>query len=253
MVVSARSRDEFVSLPTALVVLFVGPMVLSILYLALSSGGGGGTLEAPQVIAAGLAVAGLSSTMSASSLLANDQVNGTLAFVVTAPRGHMLVWCGRIAVVAGIGVLQGAVGTAAAFVVIGRAPSASMCLAVLGLLVIASAVSLGFGLTIGAVGLIVRDSMLLPNTAEQLVPVLCGAIAPVAVLWPPLAMVANVIPLTHAIEVGRNLDASWAVNLGGLMAAGIGGVVWAAIGVATWVFLQRRARRTGAIESMAIG
>jgi ABC-type multidrug transport system permease subunit len=252
IVVTVRSRPEFLDRTTALFVLLGGPIVTAVLYLALATGGGSaaGTLE--DAVASGLAVAGVAAGMAASALLASDQHNGTLPFIVVSPTRRAAVWLGRVTVVVGLGVFEGAVGTLATLAVTSTFPPPGVTAAVLGLILEAAVVSVGLGAAIGAAGLVLRDSMLLPNIAEQVVVVLCGAVAPVGVLWPLLQVVARGLPLSWSIEAGRAL-ADGAVPIGASVTSAVVGAGWAAVAVLLWSVLERRARRTGAIESMSLG
>ncbi|PZE62711.1 hypothetical protein DEJ33_09455 [Curtobacterium sp. MCPF17_047] len=253
MVIALRARPEFLNGPTVFVVLIGSPTLLAALYLAVASASGTSSIEPPDAVAAGLAVAGVMSTMSSSSLLSADQVHATLPFIVIAPASRALVWTARVFVVTSIGVVQGIVSVVASFAVTRNAPSIAQALPVFGLIVLAAVVSVGLGLSIAALGLVLRDSMLVPNIAEQGLTVLCGAVAPVATLWSPLQSIAQVLPVTHVVAAGRAtatggppllLESSFSV---------IAGIAWGVVGVAIWLVLERHARRTGAIESMSIG
>jgi len=252
VVVTVRSRPEFLDRTTALLVLLGGPVVTAVLYLALATGGGTavGTLE--DAVASGLAVAGLSAGMAASALLSSDQHNGTLPFIVVSPTRRTAVWLGRVTVVVGLGVLEGAVGTVATLSVTDTFPPPGVTAAVLGLILEVAVVSVGLGAAIGAAGLVLRDSMLLPNIAEQVIVVLCGAVAPAGVLWPPLQILARGLPLSWSIEAGRAV-AEGVVPVAESATAAVVGAMWAVVAVALWTVLERRARRTGAIESMSLG
>jgi len=252
MVIAARSRPEFIDGTTLVVVLIASPLALAVFYLALSTGDGTADSSAQGAVAAGLAVAGLSSTMSSASLLSTDQVNGTLPFVVTASANRVVVWTGRAAVVSGLGVIGGSVGTAATLTLTGSMPAPAQVLTIFGLIVETAAISSGLGIAIGAAGLVLRDSMLVPNVAEQLIAVLCGAVAPAAVLWTPLQVFSQMVPMSHTIAAGREVISghpAWSQSIEGAAV----GLIWTIVGISTWAWLSRRARRDGSIESMSLG
>ncbi|WIB11616.1 hypothetical protein [Curtobacterium sp. MCPF17_052] len=122
MVIALRARPEFLNGPTVFVVLIGSPTLLAALYLAVASASGTSSIEPPDAVAAGLAVAGVMSTMSSSSLLSADQVHATLPFIVIAPASRALVWTARVFVVTSIGVVQGIVSVVASFAVTRNAP-----------------------------------------------------------------------------------------------------------------------------------
>ena len=114
-------------------------------------------------------------------------------------------------------------------------------------------VAIGIGFLIGAASLSLRDSLLLSNIAEYVLPLAAGVVAPLSVLWHPIDLVARVIPLANLIEAGRTgVDEGMSEGFWGDYALALGtGVVWVIAAVVVWGRFERRARRVGTLESSA--
>ena len=251
ILIAARSRPEFLSRTTFFVVVVGSPVVTAVLFLALSTGGSGRGATQGGAVAAGLAVVAISSATMASAFLTTDKLSGTLPFVVLGSRGRPTVWLGRGVVVAGVGIATGLIGTATTLLVAEQGISITEALGLVALVIETAIVSLAMGVAVGAVGLVLRDSLLLSNLAQYLITVLCGAVAPLSVLPSPARAVALLFPMTYTVAAGRSLGQARTAVLYGAAGA-MAGLVWAVAGAILWRSLERRSRRTGAIEAMSI-
>lgn len=253
MVIAWRALPESISPTVRAVRLGVIPLLTSMFYLAMASGAGAADPDAGDALAASVGVGSVAASVAVATLVAEDRFEGTTPVLFIAPHGTVASWLGRFTVVAGLGVLVATVGLLATLMVVqpsGR--SDSWGIIALVLIGVAPA-AIGIGFLIGAASLSLRDSLLLSNIAEYVLPLAAGVVAPLSVLWHPIDLVARVIPLANLIEAGRTgVDEGMSEGFWGDYALALGtGAVWVIAAVVVWGRFERRARRVGTLESSA--
>lgn len=251
--ISARitilSLPELRSWITAIVHLVGVPVLTAWLYLAFASGGrivGAGVADA---VAAALAVGSPTATVALPQLIAQDRFQGTLGSWTLATHSRVASWGGRVSVVLVLAALTSAVALTATLPA--YAPVAGFGGVMLAL-VSGLTGSIGVGVMLGALALLVRDALAVANVTAYALPLLAGAVAPLTVLPFPLGIAGASLPIAHAIESGRRFatgqsgatEALWAVLVG---------VPWLCTGVLLWWLCERAARRRGTIDALALG
>ncbi|RKN67081.1 hypothetical protein D7252_05430 [Microbacterium sp. CGR2] len=112
--------------------------------------------------------------------------------------------------------------------------------------------SAGMGLVVGGLSLGMRDPLLASNIAGYLLPLVCGVIAPIALLPVPAQVIFGWLPLTHMTNAARTIMSAGSASSAAfelLLGIALGGA-WAAAGVAVWKVHERRIAREGASEQV---
>jgi ABC-2 type transport system permease protein len=130
---------------------------------------------------------------------------GTLPAVLATPANRTVLFAGRVVPAIAIGCLTSALmlglGAAVADV---RLPAEQIGPLLAALLATASSCS-AFGLIIGAIGLVTRESTLVANLTLYLLLLLCGVNIPSAILPTWAAALGRMLPTAHGIEAARRV------------------------------------------------
>ncbi len=119
---------------------------------------------------------------------------------------------------------------------------------VLSLLVISYSVS-GFGMLVATTTLIGTEANLAGNLAFNALLLLCGVNFPVTSLPASLQVIANLLPLTHGLQVVRNLFAGQTAGMSKLLGVEILlGTVYAVGGYLLFSVAERVARAKGTLD-----
>lgn len=138
--------------------------------------------------------------------VANERRYGTLGSVLLSPRSRTAIFLGRAIPYAGNGVLVAAFTLGVGSLLLGvRLPVSS--LPGLALTLVVAAISCGFfGLTLGAIGLRLRDIWLISNVAVALLVLVTGVNVPAENLPIGVRAIGQIVPVTHAAEAARRLS-----------------------------------------------
>lgn len=247
--VTLRSLPELRSRLTAAVHLVGVPALTAWLYVAFASGGQISRAGAADAVAAALAVGSITATVALPQLIAQDRFQGTLGLWALASHARVAGWGGRVSVVLALAAVSSSVALAATIPV--YAPARGLggaALALVGGLL----GSIGVGVSLGALALLIRDSLAVVNVAAYALPLLAGTVAPLAVLPAPLSTIATSLPVAHAIESGRRFTAGESGASEALWAV-IVGLPWLCAGIVLWLLCERAARRRGSIDALTLG
>jgi ABC-2 type transport system permease protein len=109
----------------------------------------------------------------------------------------------------------------------------------------------GFGFLGGAIGLRVRDSIVLINLLDAVLLVFCGVNIPLDELPEWMSQVAQGLPVTHGLEAARRIaEGARLGEVRGLLLAELAiGAAYAASGYVLLRFLERESRRLGTLET----
>ncbi|MDP9738163.1 ABC transporter permease [Curtobacterium sp. 260] len=229
------------------------PLLTSLFYLAIASGAG---LRAPttgDAVAAALAVGSVTASVAVATLMAEDRFEGTTAFLFIAHTNRIASWVGRFVVVSGLGVFVACIGLVPSLLVVGVPQTGSTWIAILLTVSAVAPTAVGIGFLLGAVSLFLRDSLVLANLSEYLIPLLAGVVAPIEILWDPVAAVARAIPLTSLIASARigvtaeGLAGGFWLNYSGALLMGL---LWAGAAAVTWHASEKSARRGGTVDTL---
>jgi ABC-2 type transport system permease protein len=186
--------------------LLVGPtmQLLFFVYLGRSLGVADDTFYIAGNAVLACSIAGIyGGTMS----IANERLYGTLSNLLLSPRGRAAVFLGRGLPYVANGLLVSLFVLGASAALLGwRLPVATLP-ALATVLLVAAASCTAFGLVLGALGLRLRDMWLLANSSEAALLLFTGANVPPEQLPQWMRTLAEVLPLTHAIEAVRELTA----------------------------------------------
>jgi hypothetical protein len=247
--IAFRSRVEFTTKAGVVVRYLAVPCLTAWLFLAFASGGMDRAPTSRDALCAGLATAALASSTALTELMSVDRFEGVTAFTVTASRGRLLGWLGRAGFVSATGAVTGLVGTTASLVVTagsGAVLSPTDLLAI----PLGSLSSVGVGLTVGAIGLVQRDSLLLSNLVQRGLPIVCGVVAPLGGLVSGGDAVARLFPLGLLVQSTRQASFWNPYDLTTLLVCS---TVWTVVGLLLRVSLERHARRRGTSELLTAG
>jgi len=250
-----RTMPESLDRRTAVVRLVVVPVLTSLFYLALTSGGGARSVGPDDAVAAAVGSGAVVTVVSVAALVAGDRFNGTLPHVFVASHARATAWASRFAVVAGLGTVASTVSLMVLMAVTGLPTGAHGHLALVVVLICTAPASVGIGWLLGGLSLNFRDPLALANIAEYVLPLGCGVVVSVSHMPEPVAWSARVVPVTHVLEAGRVgavqglVDEFWSSLGVGLAEA----IAWAVLGWVAWRVLQRRARRIGAVDGLSVG
>lgn len=247
---SLSTIPELGSTTIAIVRLVAVPITTGLFYLALATGAGSVAPSTGNALAAGAAVGAMAASMAASALVTLDKFEATIPHLLLASSGRIAAWTGRLSTLVGMGLITAITVSIVGLII--APPSwqtGQWGLFVLTLLAAAFG-GMGIGLLLGAIGLCMRDSLWLANLAEFVLPLICGAVAPVSVLPAPVQWITSVVPITPAISAARTLGAGGSIaDVGSELALSLAlGCVWLVAGLVSWRIVERLARSTGAFE-----
>ncbi|WP_426520655.1 hypothetical protein ACPPVQ_08755 [Diaminobutyricibacter sp. McL0618] len=254
LLIAVRSLPELQSWKTIAIRIGAVPVAAGLFYLALASGGGTTRVGSGDAIAAAASVGAINAAIAANVLIAHDRFESTLPYVTIASRGRTRAWAARLSTVMAIGIAASVVTVIVTLAVAGELRPGCTWVGIVAVLVVSSASAMGLGFLLGALSLIFGDSLLLANIAEYVLPLICGAVAPLSVFPDIVADTLRWIPPASAIEAGRLLanegagPAFWSA-LGAAICSGAAALT---VGLLAWHSLERRARRDGSIESLSI-
>jgi ABC-2 type transport system permease protein len=180
----------------------------------------------------------------------NERRYATLSSVLLSPRNRAAIFVGRALPYAGNGLLVAAFTLAVGSVLVGvRLPVE--VLPGLALALLAGSVSCAFfGLTLGSIGLRLRDVWMVSNSAHILLLLVTGVNVPRDGLPEWLQAVGSVVPVTHAAEAARQIAAGKGLvgalpQLGMEVAVGTG---YALLAMLLLTVFETEGRRSGTLD-----
>ncbi|GAA3737122.1 ABC transporter permease [Micromonospora maritima] len=184
--------------------------------------------------------------------IANERRYGTLGTVLLSPRSRAAIFLGRGLPYVLNGALVSVTMLGAAALLLGwRTPVDRLPALVLTTLVGAIACT-AFGLTLGSVGLRLRDIWLVTNITSALMLLLTGVIVPSGELPALLRGIGSVLPLTHSVAAARHItdgDGFGAAGPDLLIEVGIA-VAYTLIAVVLLRVFETEARRRAVLDAM---
>lgn len=185
-----------------------------------------------------------------TNTIAGERFQQTLGIVLATPAARLPLFLGRSLPVILNGWLVALFGLAAGGLALGIDVPASAWLPIAAVVGIASASCTGLGLVSAAIGLRVRSTAVLSNVIFGLLLIFCGANVPLSELPDWMAIVANGMPLTHAIEATRRLADGAAL---GSVAGQVGlelvvGAAYVALGMVMLTLAEQSSRRRATLE-----
>jgi ABC-2 type transport system permease protein len=238
--------NPWIFLPT----LIVAP-VFQVLFFAYLGRAAGLESDRFYVIGNALQIAALPGLFAMAFTITGERYSQTLAALLATPANRAAVFLGRalpVTVNAAFVCVVSFVGGALLLHV--RVPAAS--LPSLAAVIVATSLSCtGFGFLGGAIGLRVRDSIVLINLLDAVLLVFCGVNIPLANLPGWMSATAHGLPVTHGLEAARRVAAGERLgDVAGLVLTELAiGAAYAAAGYALLRLLEHESRRRGTLET----
>jgi ABC-2 type transport system permease protein len=174
----------------------------------------------------------------------------TLGYVLVTPAKRVPLFLGRSLPVIANGALASAFALVVGGLILGISIPASAVVPIALVIVVTSAACTGLGLTIAAIGFLVRETATLNNIVFGLLLVFCGVNVRLEDLPSWMSTIAQGLPLTHGIEAARRLAGGAALSdVAGLVAAEAAiGAAYALLGYGLIRALEGLSRRRGTLE-----
>jgi ABC-2 type transport system permease protein len=174
----------------------------------------------------------------------------TLGYVLVTPAKRVPLFLGRSLPVLANGALASAFALVVGGLILGISIPASAVVPIALVIVVTSAACTGLGLTIAAIGFLVRETATLNNIVFGLLLVFCGVNVRLEDLPSWMSTIAQGLPLTHGIEAARRLAGGAAfADVAGLVAAEAAiGATYALLGYGLIRALEGLSRRRGTLE-----
>lgn len=184
--------------------------------------------------------------------VANERFFGTLLPVLATPARRIPLFLGRSVPYIANGLLVSAWGLLAGSLLLDVDASATTFVRLAPAVLVSVVSCTAFGLSLGSIGLRVRDVFFIGNLAYYVLLVFTGANVPRETLPPLLQAVSSFLPLTHGIAAARATAggapiAETADLLGTELLIGAGYAV-VAFGLFRWC--EEQARRHAALEAL---
>ncbi len=236
--------------PAIFVPTLIVPPIFQVLFFAYLGRAAGLESDTFYVVGNSIQLAALPGLFAISHAINGERKSQTLASLLASPASRVALFLGRslpvMAIGLGVSVVSFAFGTLLLDVEIG-----ARALPAIALAMVATAFSCtALGVAHAAVGLRVREMAVFSNLVFAILLVFCGVNVPLDDLPGWMSTAAQGLPVTHAVEAGR--DAVAGASLGSvadLLATEIAiGVAYLVLGLALLRYYERDARRRATID-----
>jgi ABC-2 type transport system permease protein len=203
------------------------------------------------VIGNALQIAALPGLFAMSFTISGERYSQTLAPLLATPANRAALFLGRALPVTANAAFVCVVSRVGSALLLHVTFPASTLLPLAVAIAVTSLSCTGFGLLGGAVGLRVRESIVLINLLDAVLLVFCGVNVPLDKLPEWMSQVAQGLPVTHGLEAARRIaDGARLGDVAGLLLAELAiGAAYAAVGYALLRYLERESRRLGTLET----
>ena len=202
------------------------------------------------VVGNSIQLAALPGLFAISQAIAGERRSQTLAPLLASPASRVAVFLGRSLPAMAIGLVVSATSFAFGVVAL-EIDVPGSAVAPLLLTMAATAFSCAaLGIAHAAVGLRLREMSVFSNLVFAILLVFCGVNVPLDDLPAWMSTVASGLPVTHAVEAGRELVAGASLaDVAGLLGAELAiGVAYLVAGLGLLRFYEQDARRRGSLE-----
>jgi ABC-2 type transport system permease protein len=184
--------------------------------------------------------------------IANERRYGTLGAVLLSPRSRAAIFLGRGLPYVLNGALVSVAMLAVAALLLGWRVSTDRLPALVLTMLVGAIACTAFGLTLGSVGLRLRDIWLVTNITSALMLLLTGVNVPSTDLPGFLQGIGSVLPLTHSVAAARHItsgDGFGAASSDLLIELGIAGA-YTLIAIVLLRVFETEGRRRAALDTM---
>jgi len=175
---------------------------------------------------------------------------GTLKLVIAAPSNSFGIFMPRVIMHTLDGMVSVIIGLVSGALLFGFRLPLSQWIPFALVILVASFSAMGFGLLIGALGLLTRDINLLLNLASMILLAFTGANFDISKLPVEMAHISQVLPLTRSIELARKIHsgASLTTHLDLLIGEVALGLILSVIGFMAFRYLENLSRVKGTLD-----
>jgi ABC-2 type transport system permease protein len=202
------------------------------------------------VVGNSIQLAALPGLFAVSQAINGERKSQTLAPLLASPASRVALFLGRsLPVMAiGLGVSFASFGFGSA--VLGVEVDAGVLPPLLVTMAVTAFSCTALGVAHAAVGLRVREMAVFSNLVFAVLLVFCGVNVPLDDLPGWMSTLAQGLPVTHAVEAGRELVAgATLVDVGGLLGTEVAiGAVYLVLGLALLRYYERVARRRATLD-----
>jgi ABC-2 type transport system permease protein len=238
--------NPWIFLPT----LVVAP-IFQLLFFAYLGRAAGLESDRFYVIGNALQIAALPGLFAMAFTITGERYSQTLAPLLATPANRAALFLGRALLVTANAAFVCVVSfVGGALLLHVRVPASS--LPPLAVVILATSLSCtGFGLLGGAIGLRVRDAIVLINLMDAALLVFCGVNIPLDTLPGWMRATADALPVTHGLQAARRVaDGAALADVAGLVLVELAvGAAYAAVGYALLRYLENASRRTATLET----
>lgn len=232
-------------LPTMIV-----PPLFQVIFFAYLGRTAGLESDTFYVVGNSIQLAALPGLFAIGQAINGERRHGMLAPLLASPASRVAIFLGRGLPVLVLGFAVSLVSFAAGTLFLDVDVSAGVLPSFLLVLLVAAFSCTALGIAHAAIAFRARQTVVFSNAVFAVLLVFCGVNVPLDAMPGWMAFVARGLPVTHAVEAGRELVAGAALaDVAGLLGteALVGGVYLAA-GLALLRVLERDARRRALVE-----
>jgi ABC-2 type transport system permease protein len=237
--------------PSIFVTTLVVTPIFQILFFAFLGRSAGIESDRFFVIGNAVQVAALPGLFAMTFAITGERWSQTLAPLLASPANRTALFLGRSLPV----IVNAAAVCVLSFVGAGLILHVSVpvrSLPSLALIVLVTSISCtGFGFLGGAIGLRLRDAIILINLADAVLLIFCGVNIPTATLPHWMQVVGQGLPVTHGLQAARGVadGAAFGSVAHFVLVELLVGLVYAAIGLVLLRILEVEARRHATLET----
>ena len=224
--------------------------IFQILFFAYIGRAAGGRSDSFYVIGNAMQYAAVPCLFAITNTIAEERFWQTLGPILISPARRLPLFLGRALPVIANGFFSCAVSLFLGGLLLGVRFSPGAWASFVPVLLAATFSCTGLGFITAGLGLRLRETAVLSNVVIGLLLVFCGADVPLSDLPHAMAEVARVLPLTHAIEAGRDVAAGASIgSVGGLLGREVLiGLAYATAGFGLIRFFEQQSRRLATLE-----
>lgn len=236
--------------PALLVPTLVVPPLFQVLFFAYLGRAAELETDTFYVVGNSIQLAALPGLFAMSQAIAGERRAHTLAHLLASPASRLALFLGRSLPVMALGVAVSAVSFAFGVLVLEvdvTWSSLPLLLLTMGTAAVSCA---ALGIAHAAIALRVRELAVFSNLVFALLLVFCGVNVPLDALPGWMSAIARGLPVTHAVEAGREVVAGATLgDVAGLLATELGiGAAFLLVGLALLRYYEHVARRQATLE-----
>jgi len=236
--------------PAIFIPTMIVPPVFQVLFFAYLGRAAGLESDTFYVVGNSIQLAALPGLFAISHAINGERKSQTLASLLASPASRVALFLGRGLPVMAIGLLVSLVSFGFGVLLLDVEISARALPSLVIAMVAAGFSCTALGIAHAAVGLRVREMSVFSNFVFAILLVFCGVNVPLDDLPGWMSTVAQVLPVTHSVEAGREIVAGASLNsVAGLLGIELAiGTAYLALGLLLLRHFEHVARRRATIE-----